>query len=90
MAVVGTAALVAGIFTLLTGCLGLAAAHFKKCCFTMPFMIFAFIMSIFMLAVALIGFYAQNPENAEALICDAKDDVASMDFGDFDGLGTYM
>lgn len=56
----------------------------------MPFMIFAFIMSIFMLAVALIGFYAQNPENAEALICDAKDDVASMDFGDFDGLGTYM
>jgi len=54
-ALFGMLAIVVGIFTFVVGLLGLCAAKWKKCCFTMPFCIFSFILFIVMLVVAFIG-----------------------------------
>jgi hypothetical protein len=55
LALFGTLVLIAGLFSIVTGLLGLAAAKYKKYCFTFPFALFAMIMSVFMLIVALLG-----------------------------------
>lgn len=60
LALFGLLAILAGLFSMLTGVLGVLAAKYKKCCFTLPFMIFAIIMCIFMLVVALIGLIGQS------------------------------
>jgi hypothetical protein len=55
VALFGILAIIAGLFSFLTGILGLCAAKYKKCCFTMPFMIFSIIMALVMLIVAVLG-----------------------------------
>jgi len=60
MALFGILAIVVGLFVMLTGLLGICAAKFKKCCFTMPFFIFCLIMTVLMLVVTLIGFMVQD------------------------------
>jgi small basic protein len=60
MALFGMLAILAGLFSVVTGILGLLAAKFKKCCFTLPFMIFAVIMCIIMLIVTLLALIGQG------------------------------
>merc|ERR1719453_769009 len=60
MALFGMLAILAGLFSVVTGILGLLAAKFKKCCFTLPFMIFAIIMCIIMLVVTLLALVGQG------------------------------
>jgi len=69
-ALFGLVAILAGIFVFFTGLLGLAAAHFKKCCFTMPFSIFALILSLLMLVAALLGLMAQDEASLRKTICE--------------------
>lgn len=54
-ALFGMLAIIVGIFVTLVGLLGLCAAKWKKCCFTMPFCVFSFILMIVMAVVAVIG-----------------------------------
>jgi len=63
MAVFGILAILAGLFSVVTGLFGLLAAKFKKCCFTMPFMILTVIMSILMLIVALLAIVGQGQQD---------------------------
>ena len=55
VALFGLLAIVAGAFALITGSLGLCAAKYKNCCFTVPFMILTLTITVFMLAVALVA-----------------------------------
>lgn len=71
LALFGVLAILAGLFSMVTGILGVLAAKYKKCCFTFPFMIFAVIMSIFMLIVAMIAFIGQGAKTeVRAAFCD--------------------
>jgi len=70
----GVLAILAGLFSVVTGLLGLLAAKFKKCCFTLPFMIFAVIMSIVMLIVTLIALIGQSSDDLVTdIFCMGKD-----------------
>jgi len=60
LALFGILAILAGLFSMVTGILGVLAAKYKKCCFTLPFMIFGVIMSIAMLIVALLALIGQG------------------------------
>lgn len=71
-ALFGILAILAGAFTAITGLLGLLTAKFKKCCFTLPFMIFSAIICILMLVVSVIALAGQNTEEIKAELCFNK------------------
>jgi len=55
-AIFGLLAIIVGLLCLVTGIFGSLAGHYKLICFTLPFQIFVIIVSILMLAVAMVGF----------------------------------
>lgn len=74
MALFGMLAILAGLFSVVTGILGLLAAKFKKCCFTLPFMIFAVVMCIIMLVVTLLALIGQGETKlVRDIFCQGKD-----------------
>jgi len=90
VALFGLLALVVGLFVILTGCLGLCAAKFKKCCFTMPFMIFTIIMTIVVFVVFLIGYIASSQgDTLRGIVCDKPEDGSNFK-GDYESLTEYM
>jgi len=90
LALFGLLAILAGLFSMLTGVLGVLAAKYKKCCFTLPFMIFAVVMCIFMLIVAMIAFIGQGATTqVRDAFCNGGDSlVVGNKF--YDGLTGYM
>lgn len=84
MAFFGLIAILAGLFTVVTGILGMLAAKCKKWCFTLPFAIFATVLTLVMLVVAIIFLASQgatttvrdafcNPNSVEQIQVAGKD-----------------
>lgn len=66
-------ALIVGLLTIIVGCLGLATAKYKQCCFACPFMILSFV--IFILAILLAFFILLAPaykKQSVDYMCDNK------------------
>ena len=66
-------AIAAGLFTMITGGMGLLAARCKTCVFTMPFMILACIVAFLMLIAAIVCLAAsQAGDSVKNAICTGE------------------
>jgi len=93
MALFGVLAILVGLFTVVTGLLGLLAAKFKKCCFTLPFMIFTIVLSIAMLIVALLAIIGQGAtEQVTDIFCkgEGHDTAIQVNGESYANLSEYM
>jgi ABC-type transport system involved in multi-copper enzyme maturation permease subunit len=80
---IGFLLLFSGVFTMVTGCLGFCAGKWKKCIFTFPFMIFAFIIMILALIGGAVSF--ANDEQIKT----ARDDICKEKIGDYESINIY-
>lgn len=89
VALFGLLAMLVGLFVFLTGLLGVCAAKYKKCCFTMPFMIFSIIMCVVMLIVAIIGIVGSSADvNLREAMCEGKQ--GDQQINGYPNLKAYM
>ena len=90
VALFGILAIIAGLFSVVTGLFGIAAAKFKKCCFTLPFMIFAIVMCIVMLVVSLLALVGQaDPSVVRKEFCDGNSEI-DVDGTKYKNLNEFM
>lgn len=60
IALFGVGCILVGLFTVVTGVLGIMTSKCKNVCFAMPFSIFATVLSIAMVVTAFLGIVGQN------------------------------
>jgi ABC-type transport system involved in multi-copper enzyme maturation permease subunit len=80
---IGFLLLFAGLFTMVTGCLGFCAGKWKKCIFTFPFMIFSFIIMILCLIGGAVSFASTEQ------VKTARDDLCKEKMGDYSSITEY-
>lgn len=91
-ALFGIIATLAGLFSIVTAILGCLAAKYKKCCFTLPFMIAAIIVSLVMLIVAAAILAARADTESYRKVFCSPDEVEDIKIGDtkYPSLEDYM
>lgn len=95
LSIFAIAAVLVGLFTIVTGVLGALTAKCKNACFAVPFALFSLVLCIAMLVVAVIGFAVQGAaDDVREKFCQGGSiSIAGANNGNptvYSGLEDYM
>jgi len=89
LALFAIAAVLVGLFTIVTGVLGALTAKCKNACFAVPFAIFSLVLCVAMLIVAMLAFIGQSAgDTVRTNLCNGGTMMVSGE--SFNGMESYM